>query len=305
MKLLEDKEVSDVEFSTWTGTDRSTLLKQKLPLEDFISNLSEKLNLLKPHSFIAKQQNLFVSDKKESLAEGEVLVMYDFSENYAYVCQDASQAFHYNNDQCTIFTCIYYYKEKGELKHKSHIFLSDSTKHDTAAVYTVQKMLIPMIKEDVKNVKKIIYVSDGAKQHFKNRYQISNLIHHKDDFGISAEWHFSATSHGKSSFDGLGAIFKREAYRASLVAKALEAILNVKALLEWGKKHFKNIHISYYSKADHAKTQRKLNQRFNNAKAVPEILKNHGFLVESEKKVLIKRFSNDKKSKANAWDVTK
>ena len=129
------------------------------------------------------------------------------------------------------------------------------------------------------------------------------MIHHKEDFNITAEWHFSATSHGKSAYDGLGAIFKREAYRASLVAKAIEAILHAKALLEWGKKHFKNINISYYSKADHAKSQRKLNQRFNNAQAVPEILKNHGFLVESEKKVLIKRFSNDKNSKANVWNL--
>ena len=133
--------------------------------------------------------------------------MFDFSENYAYVCQDAAQAFHYNNDQCTVFTCIYYYKEKGELKHKSHIFLSDSTKHDKAAVYTIQKMLIPMIKEDVKNLKHLICASDGAKQHFKNRYQISNLIHYKEDFGVTAEWHYSATSHGKSCYDGLGEIF--------------------------------------------------------------------------------------------------
>jgi len=37
--------------------------------------------------------------------------MFDFSENYSCVCQDASQAFHFNNKQCTMFPIIYYYKK--------------------------------------------------------------------------------------------------------------------------------------------------------------------------------------------------
>ena len=135
--------------------------------------------IVKPHSFIAKQQKIFVAKKKEELRDGDALLIFDFLENYAYVCQDASQAFHYNNDQCTVFTCIYYYKDKGEIKHKSHVFLSDSTKHDTAAMYTVQTMLIPLIKQDVKKLTKIFYLTVGAKQHFKNKYQISNLVQKK------------------------------------------------------------------------------------------------------------------------------
>jgi len=79
--------------------------------------------------------------------------MFDFSENYSYVVQDASQAFHFNNQQCTIFPVIYYYKENSELKHKSCIFLSDSLKHDTFAVFTIQKQLIPEIKKLFKMLK--------------------------------------------------------------------------------------------------------------------------------------------------------
>ncbi|EFN76306.1 hypothetical protein EAI_07811, partial [Harpegnathos saltator] len=169
--------------------------------------------ILKPHSFIAKQQSLFISEKKEHLSEGEVIIMFDFSENYSYTVQDASQAFHFNNDQCTVFSVIYYYKERSELKHTSCVFLSNSLKHDTAAVYTIQNLLIAEIKRNIRKAKKIIYMTDGAKQHFKNRYQIANLIHHKADFGIEAVWHFSATAHGKSGYDGIGATFKKEAYR--------------------------------------------------------------------------------------------
>ena len=84
------------------------------------------------------------------------------------------------------------------------MFLSDSWKHDTAAVYAVQTKLIPEIKKTVPKVKKLIYLTDGAKQHFKNRFQMASLINHETDFNLKAEWHFSTTAHGKSAFDGIG-----------------------------------------------------------------------------------------------------
>lgn len=293
-KLLDDSCISHVQCSSWTGTDRSTLLTQQVKVDEFINELCNRLQILKPHSFIAKQQTLFISEKKKNLREGEkVIVMFDFSENYSYVCQDASQAFHFNNDQCTVFSVIYYYKENSELKHKSNVFLSESLKHDTAAVYTVQTLLIPEIKKDVKNLKKIIYMIDGAKQHFKNTFQIANLVHHKEDFNVQAEWHYSATAHGKSSYDGIGATFKREAYKASLVAKPQDAILTPQVLFNWARKHFKNIKVFYFKKTDHERIRRKLNKRFEIAQSVPQILKNHGFIAEGENNVLIKRYSND------------
>jgi hypothetical protein len=42
------------------------------------------------------------------------------------------------------------------------------------------------------------------------------LINHKNDFGITAEWHFFATSHGESSCDAVGGTIKQPAARASL-----------------------------------------------------------------------------------------
>ena len=43
-----------------------------------------------------------------------------------------------------------------------------------------------------------------------------NLCYHKEDFGIPAEWHFFATSHGKGPCDGVGGTVKHEAAKASL-----------------------------------------------------------------------------------------
>lgn len=130
-KLLDNSCISHVQCSLWTGIDRSTLLTQQLKVDEFINELCNRLQILKAHSFIANQQTLFISEKKKNLRE-EVIVMFDFSENYSYVCQDASQAFHFN-DQCTVFPVTYYYKENSELKHKSNVILSENLKHDTAA----------------------------------------------------------------------------------------------------------------------------------------------------------------------------
>lgn len=292
LNSLDEVCISHVQCISWTGTDRSTLQTVNLKNVDFIDELRTKFQKLKPHSFFAKQQSMFTAEIKERVCEGEVLVMFDFSENYAYTVQNASQAFHFNNDQCTVFPAIYYYLENSEIKHKTCVFLSNSLKHDTAAVYSIQVKLIPEIRKSVRNLKKIIYITDGAKQHFKNRFQISNLLHYLEDFGVEAEWHYSATSHGKSGYDGVGATFKRAAYRASLTAKPKDAILTPEALFKWAKSYFKNIETFYISKVEYEKMKRKLNKRFESALPVPEIIKNHAFQVLSVNEIFMKRYSN-------------
>ena len=76
-----------IRFSTWTGTDRSTMqtVNVTVNVTDFVEEFSHKLQILKPHLFIAKQQLQFISQKKIDLRNEEVLVMFDFLENYLYI----------------------------------------------------------------------------------------------------------------------------------------------------------------------------------------------------------------------------
>ena len=104
IKLLEDTSITDVEYSSWTTADRATLQTIKVDAESFVEELYKKLKALRPHSFIAKQQSLFITEKQQNLSDGEVVVMFDFSENYAYKVQDASQPCHvldYLKDKCS------------------------------------------------------------------------------------------------------------------------------------------------------------------------------------------------------------
>lgn len=291
-EILDEDSVLEINYAQWTATDRATLLNITSPTEEFNDSLVLKLADLKTHSFIAKKQAEFIESKKNDLLETEVMVMFDFSQNYGYVAQDASQAFHFNNDQCTVFPVILYFKDQGSIQNRSYVFLSDSNKHDTAAVYTVQKLLIPEIKKLVKKVKKLFYFTDGAKQHLKNKYQVANIKNHENDFQLTAEWHYTATAHGKSAFDGIGASFKREAYRSSLLAKPTDALLNFEKLFKWAKSHFKNIEVLGFSKVDHDRSRRKLNSRFDSAPNIDGIMKCHAIKYENHKWVM-KKFSFD------------
>lgn len=230
LNILEKNIDQQIIFSIWQTTDRSTLVKQCLSVADFVEQLGNRLQLLIPHHFFAQAQTEFLSKKKENLEANEVLVCCDFAENYAYVAQDAAQAFHYNNDQCTVFPVVFYHRTKTGIKNENIILLSESTKHDAAAVYLMQERVIREIKKICPKVKKIYYTSDGAKQHFKNRTQMQYLMNHKLDFGVEAEWHCNATAHGKCACDGLGACLKSEATRYSLQAKPNDAILNAQSL---------------------------------------------------------------------------
>lgn len=74
------------------------------------------------------------------------------------------------------------------------------------------------VKEVQPKTSRIYYFSDGPAAQYKNYKNFANIDYHEDDFGIPAEWHFFATSHGKSPCDGVGGTVKRIAARASLQA---------------------------------------------------------------------------------------
>ena len=165
--VLDDNLIDYVMFKQWVSVDRSTLDTFSKPADKFFC---DKLKLLIPHSFIAAQQASFFSEQKSNLQAGELLVQADFSENYAFVLQDAVQGFHWNNSQATVHPFVVYYQQSGEERHISYVIISDCMHHDTVAVYLFQKNLITFLKQVLHTApKKIIYFSDGAASQYKNR----------------------------------------------------------------------------------------------------------------------------------------
>ena len=132
----------------------------------------------------------------------------------------------------------------------------------TLAVYHYHNVLIPILKDQVHGLSKIFYFSDGAAAQYKNKKNFSNLCHHEADFGIEAQWHLFATSHGKGACDGLGGTVKRLATRASIQRPNEGHISSAIDLFEFVKACIKNIQFIYVKKEDVEETGKKLQQRF-------------------------------------------
>lgn len=295
-QLFESRNIRNIIFSSWQATDRCTLKNECLSANDFVIEFCSQLEKFIPHHFIANQQSEYIKNLKENLTEDTVILHCDFSENYAYTAQNAAPAFHFFNDQVTVHAAVLYYRSGSEVKHQSFILLSECTSHDVTAVYILQQTLIPEIKKLCPKAKKILYVSDNARQHYKNKYQMRNLMQHIHDFNIIAEWHTYAVAHGKCSCDAIAGKFKTDAYRASIQAKSTEAILTPDALFTWAQKHYKNsIRFYRYDAKKHAKTKSFLNKRFSKTPPVTGIQHAHAFFVE-DNKLIIKRYSSDTKA---------
>ena len=97
------------------------------------------------------------------LTSGAGIVCADFSENYAFVVQDAAQSFHWNNCQATVHPFVIYYSDLSSIRHINFVVISDCLHHDTIAVYLFN--LITFLKQRLPIfLTKVLYFSDGAVQ---------------------------------------------------------------------------------------------------------------------------------------------
>lgn len=272
----------EVRFSQWTTTDRATLQCHVENVTDFVDLLVNQLLALKKHQFIANNQSRFLKRMKDIVLEKEVIVTGDFSENYSFVVQDEIQGFHWSTVQATIHPFVCYYRVDGELKHISVCFISNTREHLTSTVYTFQRKLISYLKEIVHGLSKVYYFSDGCSGQYKNKKNFCNLCYHSTDFGVSAEWHFFATSHGKGPCDGIGGTVKRLAAKASLQRPYSDQILTPKALYDWAVENLKSIKFFFIEHLEIEQIQNDiLTERFSYIRTVPGTLSFHFFKPEN------------------------
>ena len=292
--LLDESLIDTITFKQWVSVDRCTLETLVKPVDEFIDMFCEKVEVLRLHAFIATQQASFFQECKSSLASGEVLVTADFSENYSFVLQDAAQGYHWNNSQATLHPFVAYYSNAEEnICHIRYVIVSELLHHDATAVHLYQKRFIAFLKEFLPSASqpaKIIYFSDGAGSQYKNRKNFGNLCYHQEDFGMAAEWHFSATSHGKGACDGLGGTVKRLAARASLQKPYSDQIMTSRQLFEWAV--IPSVIFGYCTSADYEAEERLLQTRFDKTRTIPGTRKLHSFIPVTNNKLAVKTFSS-------------
>lgn len=251
LQLFEEKNISQVTYKNWVSTDRTNLIFITEKVEDFAMKYTDKLNDLIKHDFVAKTQAEKFEAQKKNLKPGEVIVHWDFAENFTHSLQDSVSSEYFNATQTTVHPCVVYYLDKNsEPVHKSFAFLSPCLDHGSQFVRAVQKKLILELKILVPNLTKVIYWSDGCAAQYKNKYMFYWLAHHFSYYKLKAEYNFFATAHGKGAVDGVGATVKR-LLRLESLKPSKDTIINTsKAAYEFLKNKNTNIKVYYLTEGD-------------------------------------------------------
>ena len=121
----------------------------------------------------------------------------------------------------------------------------------------------------------MIYFSDGCAGQYKNCKNFINLCHHLEDFGIPAEWHFFATSHGKGPCDGLGGVVKRQAAKASLQRAYTDQITTPLQFFTFCQTHIQGVIFKFLTANDWSKEDAILQERLSKAKTIAGTQKLH------------------------------
>ena len=126
------------------------------------------------------------------------------------------------------------------------------------------------------------------------RQTTTNLCHHSNDFKMEAEWHFFATSHGKSTCDGIGGT-KILAVRASLQSATDNQILTPKHLFHWAQNHISGIQYSWLSSVDIQNHNAKfeLEKRYALGETILGTQSHHSFVPRSCQSLEMRRLSDD------------
>jgi hypothetical protein len=186
---LNDMDCDQIKFSQWITQERCRLEVLVKSTEDFFELFETQLEKLRPHRFLVKVQHTFTKELMDNLKVGEVIVLGDYAENYAFLLQNAVQANHWDNSQATlhIFVVIYRDEEGGELKYLNHVVVSEHHVHETKAVHLFQKLLFARIKQRITvPITMAYYITDGCASQYKNKFNFLNL-HHKKDFNVDAQ----------------------------------------------------------------------------------------------------------------------
>jgi hypothetical protein len=140
------------------------------------------------------------------------------------------------------------------------------------------------LKKKLNNLNHVSFVSDGCAKEFKSKFMQSNLLYSNEDFGVTADWHFSPTSHGKSEADGVGGSCKNNA--TSKVKSGACEIKNAADFVNCCKTFTEKMTIYEVKEEEILAAKTMLDKRWPNVKAIDGIRNYHYFSpIYDQKKI--------------------
>ncbi|GFR74218.1 (S)-beta-bisabolene synthase [Elysia marginata] len=192
------------------------------------------------HLFNAYWQQSQYELARDTLKQGQVLLLQDFAENRKATYAQEVKSAHFGKAQVSLHPTVCFYKnEEEQLVRHVAMFFSDDIGHDYHAVhcYTL-KMVEQLRKETV--VDEVILWSDGAASQYKGRGTFADL----SLYPFPAQRNFFGSEHGKGEADGETGRFSQAMARA--VAKG-QCFRNAQDMCSFGQQNYESENLKKYS----------------------------------------------------------
>ena len=100
--------------------------------------------------------------------------------------------------------------------------MSDTLSHDKYTAAVMLEAIIDKIQAQQSiPLTQLDIFSDGAAQHFKQKFMLTFITTMKQTKGLTINWNYFATSHGKGAVDGVGGTVKRAVHNAIMTRRYL------------------------------------------------------------------------------------
>nr|CAI5846123.1 unnamed protein product [Callosobruchus analis] len=215
------KNVKQTYFNKRTKNNQTCLkiakVGDKITISDLFCKFESKLTPFLAHEGRILHQYNTIKTLKQNLAEKEVLIHCDFSENYNLKYSQEVQSYHFggSRQQISLHTVVVYSRVPGqELKVQSFCTLSESLEHGPGAIWA---HLYPLVKRLIDNEIKVLhFLSDSPSTQYRNKKMFAFITNQMYDYFPevqSVTWNYHEAGHGKGAPDGIGGVCKRTADR--------------------------------------------------------------------------------------------
>ncbi|KAJ4440626.1 hypothetical protein ANN_08773 [Periplaneta americana] len=264
----EDTLSEPLQYHQWIRDSEGKMIKRCIE-DSTVNDALKALTVMSPkylfHCYVKKKQSTYFRMLLDNASDTEVLLQVDFSENYSIIHQNEVQSAHWSHDQVTLFTACFWYKDKV----KSYVIVSDYMTHDKYAVAQFVNVLVDELKSFAPNVRILNIFSDGAAQHFKQRFTLSLAT----TAPVPINWHFFATSHGKGAVNGIGGTVKRNVFDG--VRAGRFDPIDAKSFSECARDVSGKTTILFISRNDIENKKKDLDILWNGIEKLPDIHKLH------------------------------
>ncbi len=161
------------------------------------------------------------------------------------------QSAYFDKGSVTLHPVVIYYKdENDQLKHKSYVYVSDTSAHNAGTVYAFMQHIVPGVKSMLPGTNVIHYITDSPTSQYRNKHIMHIVANHESLFdGMKASWTYFEAGHGKGPCDGVGGTAKRLADMA--VRRQAIVIQTAQDFYKWGESQVQSlvdyIYVSKYT----------------------------------------------------------